>query len=318
MGLPVCINSRGTLELRVCRYLIATGNGGEPAVEIEAGAGGNGGAVDGAVLAHLRRGNGSTALGVERHPRAVSHDGGSLYVVADDRLLSQFFAANFPSDKLLSSGNLILGTRCRNLVCGQRLPLGDLFGGNNNIIALALEGHSAGLGKLSGGDHRYVVFIPSLVSRHYHFVKSVNKPSGLERPSHEHLSIGISNKGKLNRLSVGQELGMGERDGTHLKHNLHHRVAVDAARLIGLISRFSLKGLRLLFRHRLLSARLRRRIARDGFLSLELRHSADDSEGVGHLIALQDVVAVRIRREYDVLVADSRGDLHLCGLVGLH
>ena len=49
-----------------------------------------------------------------------------------------------------------------------------------------------------------------------------------------------------------------------------------------------------------------------------LRHDADDSEGVGHLIALQNVVAVRIRREYDVLVADSRGDLHLCGLVGLH
>ena len=312
------INSRGAIEHRVYRHLIATGSSGKPAVKIEAGAGGNSSAVDGAVFTHLCRRNGSATLGVERHPSTVSHNGRGLYVVVDNRLFGQLFAANLPSDQLLSGRNLILGARCRKLGGRQRLSLDDLLSGNNNIIALALEGHSACLSKLSGGGDHHVIFIPSLVSRHYHFVKSVNKPSGLERPSHEHLSIGISNKGKLNRLSVGQELGMGERDGTHLKHNLHHRVAVDAARLIGLISRFSLKGLRLLFRRRLLSARLRRRIARDGFLSLELRHSADDSEGVGHLIALQDVVAVRIRREYDVLVADSRGDLHLCGLVGLH
>ena len=323
MGLPVRIDGRGTLELRVRRHLIATGNGGEPAVEIEAGAGGNGGAVDGAVLAHLRRGNGSTALGVERHPGAVSHDGGSIYVVADDRLLSQLFAANLPPDQFLAGGNLILGTRCRNLVCGQRLPFGDLFGGNNNIIALALEGHSAGLGKLSGGGDRYAIFIPSLVSRHYHFVKGVNKPSGLERPSREYLSIGISDKGKLNCFPIGQELGVGERDGTHLKLDLHHRVAVNAARLIGLIDRISLKGRWLFFRLRLLSVRLRWRInlggiARDGLLFLELRHGADDGEGLGHLIALQDVAAVRLGREYDVLVADGRGDLHLGALRGLH
>ena len=323
MSRPVCVNSRGALELRICRHPIATGSGGEPTVEIEAGAGGNSGAVDGAVLAHLRRGNGSAALGIERHPGAVSHNGRGLYVVVDDRLFGQLFAANLPSDQLLAGRNLILGARRRKLGGRQRLSLDDLLSGNNNIIALALEGHGAGLSKLSGGGDRHVIFIPSLVSRYYHFVKSVNKPGRLELPSRELLAIGISDKGKLNCFPIGQELGVGERDGTHLKLDLHHRVAVDAARLIGLVGRLSLKGRRLLFRHRLLSVRLRwciglGGIARDGLLVLELRYDADDGEGVGHLIALQDVVAVRFWREDDVLVADGCSDLHLGAFGGLH
>ena len=322
-GRPVCVNSRGALELRICRHFIATGSSGKPTVKIEAGAGGNGRAVDSAVFTHLRRGNGSAALGIERHPGAVSHNGRGLYVVVDDRLFGQLFAVNLPSDQLLAGRNLILGARRRKLGGRQRLSLDYLLSGNNNIIALALEGHSACLSKLSGGGDHHVIFIPSLVSRHYHFVKSVNKPGGLELPSRELLAIGISDKGKLNCFPIGQELGVGERDGTHLKLDLHHRVAVDAARLIGLIGRLNLKGRRLLFRRRRLSVRLRWRInlggiARDGLLVLELRHGADDGEGVGHPIALQDVVAVRFWREYDVLVADGRGDLHLGALRGLH
>ena len=323
MSRPVCVNSRRALKLRICRHPIATGSGGEPTVEIEAGAGGNGRAVDGAVFTHLRRGNGSAALGIERHPGAVSHNGRGLYVVVDDRLFGQLFAVNLPSDQLLAGRNLILGTRCRKLGGRQRLSLDDLLSGNNNIIALALESHSAGLSKLSGGGDHHVIFIPSLVSGHYHFVKSVNKPGGLELPSCELLAIWISDKGKLNCFPIGQELGVGERDGTHLKLDLHHRVAVDAARLIGLIGRLSLKGRRLLFRRRLLGVRLRCRIdlggiARDGLLVLELRYGADDGEGVSHPIALQDVVAVRFRREDDVLVADGRGDLHLGAFCGLY
>lgn len=61
-----------------------------------------------------------------------------------------------------------------------------------------------------------------------------------------------------------------------------------------------------------------RGIARDGLLVLELRYDADDGEGVGHLIALQDVVAVRFWREDDVLVADGCSDLHLGAFGGLH
>ena len=50
----------------------------------------------------------------------------------------------------------------------------------------------------------------------------------------------------------------------------------------------------------------------------DLRHDADDGEGVGHLIALQDVVAVRFWREDDIFVADGRGDHHLGAFGGLH
>ena len=72
---------------------------------------------------------------------------------------------------------------------------------------------------------------------------------------------------------------------------------------------------------------LHRRLGSNGrhvswFLSLigfgDLRHDADDGEGVGHLIALQDVVAVRFWREDDVLVADGCSDLHLGAFGGLH
>ena len=50
----------------------------------------------------------------------------------------------------------------------------------------------------------------------------------------------------------------------------------------------------------------------------DLRHGADDGEGVGHLIALQDVDAVRFWREDDILIADGRGDHHLGAFCGLH
>ena len=49
-----------------------------------------------------------------------------------------------------------------------------------------------------------------------------------------------------------------------------------------------------------------------------LRYDDDDGEGFGHLIALQDVVAVCFWQEDDVLVADGRGDLHLGAFCGLH
>ena len=49
-----------------------------------------------------------------------------------------------------------------------------------------------------------------------------------------------------------------------------------------------------------------------------LRHGADDGEGVGHPLALQDIVAVRFWREDNVLVTDGHGDLHLSAFCGLH
>ena len=314
---PVCVNGRGTLEHRVCRHLITTGSGSEPAVEVEASADRHGGAIDGAVLAHLCRGDGGAALGVERHPHAVDHFGLCSHIVIDNGLRSEITIVDLPADEFLASGNLVLGARRLDLLGAQRLSLGYRFR-SDNATTLVDESHSAGLSEFGCGNNLHGVVFPSLFGRHDYLVRGINETLRRELPALEDLAIGVGDEGELYRLTIGQKLGMSERDATHLKYDLHYRVAVDAARLIDLIGQLGLKSRQLLYCCWALSIRLRWSTDLDRLLVLELRHNCNHDQGFRHLVGFDDVGTVGLRGEIHILSANSSNCLDLRSFGGVH